>query len=288
MSSSTAAGRLVAQRAAHRLIGVSLELGGKNPLYVADDADLERAAEGAVRACFASTGQLCIAAERMYLHEEIADAFLDLFLGRVRALRLGAALDYSVDMGSLTSAHQMDVVVRHVDDARAHGARVLAGGRSRPDIGPLFYEPTVLEGVTPAMECYDAETFGPVVSVYRVRDDDEAVRRANEGEFGLNASIWTRDIARGRRLATRVAAGTVNINEGYAAAWGSVGAPMGGMRSSGLGRRHGAEGILAYTEAQNVTVQRLLGFGPPLGLDAQQWAGTLTTALRVMKRLGVR
>jgi succinate-semialdehyde dehydrogenase / glutarate-semialdehyde dehydrogenase len=285
---STATGRLVAQQAGRRLIGASLELGGKNPLYVAQDADLERAAEGAVRACFSSTGQLCISAERMYLHAEIADAFLDLFLGRVRALRLGAGLDYTSDMGSLTTAHQLDVVAGHVQDARDHGARVLAGGQARPDIGPLFYEPTVLEGVTPAMRCYADETFGPVVSVYRVGDDDEAVRRSNEGEFGLNASIWTRDVARGRRLAARIAAGTVNINEGYAAAWGSVGAPMGGMRSSGLGRRHGAEGILAYTQAQNVTVQRLLGFGPPLGLGHGQWADALTTSLRLMKRLGVR
>jgi succinate-semialdehyde dehydrogenase / glutarate-semialdehyde dehydrogenase len=138
------------------------------------------------------------------------------------------------------------------------------------------------------MRCYADETFGPVVSVYRVHDDEEAVRRSNEGEFGLNASIWTRDVARGRRLATRIAAGTVNVNEGYAAAWGSVGAPMGGMRSSGLGRRHGAEGILSYTQAQNVTVQRLLGFGPPLGLGHEQWADALTTSLKLMKRLGVR
>jgi succinate-semialdehyde dehydrogenase/glutarate-semialdehyde dehydrogenase len=285
---STATGRLVAQQAGRRLIGASLELGGKNPLYVAQDADLERAAEGAVRACFASTGQLCISAERMYLHAEIADAFLDQFLGRVRAMRLGAGLDYTADMGSLTSAHQLDVVAGHVQDARDHGARVLAGGQARPDIGPLFYEPTVLEGVTPAMRCYAEETFGPVVAVYRVADDEEAVRRSNEGEFGLNASIWTRDVARGRRLAARVAAGTVNVTEGYAAAWGSVAAPMGGMRSSGLGRRHGAEGILAYTDAQNVTVQRLLGFGPPLGMGHGQWADALTTSLRLMKRLGVR
>jgi succinate-semialdehyde dehydrogenase/glutarate-semialdehyde dehydrogenase len=285
---STATGRVVAQQAARRLISAGLELGGKNPLYVADDADLERAAEGAVRACFASTGQLCISAERMYLHEEIADAFLDLFLARVRALRLGSAHDYSVDMGSLTSQRQLDIVVRHVDDARAHGAVVLAGGRARPDVGPLFYEPTVLDGVTPAMQCYAEETFGPVVSVYRVGSDDEAVRRANEGEYGLNASLWTRDVGRGRRVASRIAAGTVNVNEGYAAAWGSVGAPMGGMRASGLGRRHGAEGILAYTEPQNVTVQRLVGFGAPFGMNHEQWAGALTTSLRLMKRLGVR
>ncbi|HET8615328.1 MAG TPA: succinic semialdehyde dehydrogenase [Actinomycetales bacterium] len=285
---STATGRVVAQQAAGRLIGASLELGGKNPLYVAEDADLERAAEGAVRACFSSTGQLCISAERMYLHHEIADTFLDLFVARVRALRLGASLDYTVDMGSLTSERQLDAVVRHVDDAKARGATVLAGGRPRPDIGPLFYEPTVLEGVTPEMRCYGEETFGPVVSVYRVRSDDEAVQRANEGEYGLNASVWTRDTTRGKRIAARIKAGTVNVNEGYAAAWGSVGAPMGGMGASGLGRRHGAEGILAYTESQNVTVQHLVGFGPPFGLGSERWAGLLTTSLRLMKRFGVR
>ena len=285
---STATGRLVAEQVGRRLVGASLELGGKNALYVAADADLDRAAEGAVRACFASAGQLCVSTERMLLHDEIADAFLDRFVGRVRAMRLGTALDYSADCGSLVSQRQLAVVTAHVDDARSQGARVLAGGRPRPDVGPLFYEPTVLEGVMPAMACYGDETFGPVVAVYRVSGDDEAVARANEGEYGLNASIWTRDVARGRRMAARIKAGTVNINEAYAAAWASVGAPMGGMRASGLGRRHGAEGVRKYTEAQNVTVQRLVGFGAPFGLGGERWSRTLTVALKAMKRAGVR
>ena len=285
---STATGRTVAAQAGRRLVGASLELGGKNALYVAADADLDRAAEGAVRACFASAGQLCISSERMLLHEDVADAFLARFLPRVEAMRLGTSLDYSVDCGSLVSKRQLDVVTAHVEDARARGARVLAGGRARPDVGPLFYEPTVLDGVTTDMTCYAEETFGPVVSVYRVSSDDEAVARANEGDYGLSASIWTRDVGRGRRIGARIKAGTVNVNEAYAAAWASVGAPMGGMRSSGVGRRHGAEGITRFTEGQNITVQRGIGFGAPFGLDAEQWAGALTVGLKIMKRAGVR
>ena len=165
------------------------------------------------------------------------------------------------------------------------GARVLTGGRARPDIGPLVVEPTVLEGVTSAMACRDEETFGPVVSLYSVHSDDEAVRLANDTEYGLNASVWTRDVRRGRAIAARIHAGTVNINEGYAAAWGSVAAPMGGMKSSGLGRRHGREGLLKYTETQNITSQHLVGIAPMAGMTDQGFARSLTGALRIMKAL---
>jgi acyl-CoA reductase-like NAD-dependent aldehyde dehydrogenase len=186
-------------------------------------------------------------------------------------------------MGSMVSAHQLDVVSRHVEDARAKGAQVLAGGRARPDVGPLFYEPTVLTGTTPEMEVCADETFGPCVSVYPVRDDDEAIARANDSDYGLNAGVWSGDLARGRRVAARVEAGTVNVNEAYGAAWGSVAAPMGGMKDSGLGRRHGAEGILKYTETQTIATQRFLGLAAPPRVSDEQWTRMFTAGLRAMK-----
>jgi succinate-semialdehyde dehydrogenase/glutarate-semialdehyde dehydrogenase len=285
---STAVGRRIAEQCAARLVGCSLELGGKNAFIVLDDAPLDRAAEAAVRACFSSAGQLCISMERLLVSEDVYDAFLDRFLQRVRAMRLGAGLDFSADMGSLASEQQLETVRRHVDDARAKGATVLTGGRHRPDIGPLFYEPTVLTGVTPDMAVCADETFGPVVSVSPFRADDEAVARANDSVFGLNAAVWTSNLARGRRIAAAIQAGTVNINEAYGAAWGSADAPMGGMKNSGLGRRHGAEGVLKYTEAQTIATQRFLGLGAPPRVSDEQWTRILTGALRAMKVTGLR
>ena len=285
---STATGRSIATQAAERLVGCSLELGGKNAMLVLDDVNVGKAAEGAIRACFSSAGQLCESMERVYVHDEVYDEFVEQFLERVANMRLGARLDFDSDMGSLTFPRQLESVSAHVEDARAKGATVLAGGRARPDLGPYFYEPTVLADVTPEMKVFAEETFGPVVSVYRVKSDDEAVELANGTAYGLNASVWTRDTSRGRRIAERLRAGAVNINEGYAAAWGSVDAPSGGVGDSGLGRRHGAEGILKYTYVQTIATQRLLPIAPLPGMSQETWAKTLTVALHVMRRVGLK
>ncbi|GAA4476373.1 succinic semialdehyde dehydrogenase [Rhodococcus olei] len=254
---STATGRGIARRCADRLIGASLELGGKNPMIVCADADIDAAATGAVQACFSNAGQMCIGLERIYVHESVHPRFVAALIGRVRRMRLGPGYAYDVDMGSLTSPRQLATTTRHVEDAVAKGATVLTGGRARPDLGPLFFEPTVLADVTADMAVYAEETFGPVVSVYRVASDDEAVRLANEGEYGLSASVWTRNLERGRRIAERIVAGSVNVNDGYLSAIAALDAPMGGMRASGVGRRHGREGIVRYTEPQTVTAQRV-------------------------------
>jgi succinate-semialdehyde dehydrogenase / glutarate-semialdehyde dehydrogenase len=218
-------------------------------MLVLDDAPLKRTVDGALRACFSNAGQLCISMERMYVVDAIYDTFVPRFAEATRKLELGGDLGYGADMGCLISPRQLATVSEHVDDARAQGATVLAGGRARPDLGPSFYEPTVLQGVTPAMTAYATETFGPVVSIYRVTGVEEAIARANESDYGLNFSVWSADTKRAHHLATRLQAGTVGINEGYASGWGSVDAPMGGFKDSGIGRRHGEHGIVKYTDA---------------------------------------
>src|SRR6188472_1772577 len=184
---STATGKLIASQCADRLIGCSLELGGKNPILILRDADLDRAAEGAVRASFSSAGQLCVSMERMFVADQIYDRFVDKFVERVRAMRLRPGIEWGSDMGLLISQEQLETVTAHVDDAVAKGARILTGGKARPDLGPFFYEPTVLENVQPGMQCFADESFGPVISVYRFTDEADAIARANDGEYGLNA-----------------------------------------------------------------------------------------------------
>jgi succinate-semialdehyde dehydrogenase / glutarate-semialdehyde dehydrogenase len=253
---SPATPRKLAAACGRRLIGTSMELGGKNPMIVRADADLDAAATGAVQACFSNAGQICIGIERIFVHESRYDEFVAAFARAVGEVSLGAAYDFSFEMGSLTSAEQLEVTRRHLEDAVAKGARVVAGGRSRPDLGPFFHEPTVLVDVTPEMTLYAEETFGPVVAVYPVVDDDDAIARANDTDYGLSASIWSRDLDAARVMAARVRAGSVNVNDGYVSAIGSVAAPMGGMGDSGVGRRHGRDGLLRYTEAQTVAAQK--------------------------------
>ncbi|MGW2152013.1 succinic semialdehyde dehydrogenase [Nonomuraea sp. NPDC001699] len=286
---STRGGRKIAEEAAKRLIGCSLELGGKNPMVVLADADLALAVQGAIRACFTNAGQLCLSIERLYVHASVFDDFAARLVKQVGNLKLGAGHDWSIQMGSLTSRRQLDAVSAHVDDAVAKGATVLTGGRARPDLGPLFYEPTVLTGVRDDMDLCRNETFGPVVALYPFTSEEEAVELANDTIYGLNASIWTTDLARGRALAARVKAGTVNINEGYGSAYASYDAPMGGMKASGLGRRHGAEGLLRYTESKTVASQASwLGFEPPFDLTYETWADVLAGTLKTMRKLRIK
>ncbi len=281
---STRTGRLLAEQCGRRLIGFSGELGGKNPMVVLDDADVDKAVAGAIRGCFSNGGQLCVSIERLYVQDGIYDRFVTALVDRVKQMRLGPGTDWEVEMGSLASASQLDTITRHVDDAVAKRARVLAGGRARPDLGALFYEPTLLEGVTEEMTLSREETFGPVVALYRVATVDEAVRLANETCYGLNASVWS-TASHGARVAEAISAGTVNVNEGYAAAWASHDAPMGGVKDSGAGRRHGREGITKYTESQTVAVQRGLPLGPSHGMSQATYAAVMTTALRALRRV---
>lgn len=283
---STATGKIVAKGCAERLIGCSLELGGKNPMIVLADADIEKAAEGAVRAVFSNAGQLCVSIERLYVADAIYDRFVERFVARTEAMTLGATLSWENDMGTMISQDQVDAATAHVEDAVSKGARVLTGGKARPDLAPYFFEPTILAGVTPQMTCFGNETFGPVVSVYRFESESEAAARANDGEYGLNAAVYSRDVARAREVAGRIKAGTVNVNEAFAATFASLDAPMGGMRSSGMGRRQGAEGILRYTETQSVATQHVLRFGPMLGMSDEAYAKVMTASLRALKALG--
>ncbi len=282
---STATGRKIGSLCGDRLIGCSLELGGKNPMLVLADADLDAAVAGAIRGAFSNAGQLCISIERLFVHESLYHRFVERFVRETRAMRLGVGLDYLSDMGGLTSADQLAKVSAHVDDAVAKGAKLQCGGRHRPDLAPYYYEPTILTAVTPEMELFAEETFGPVVAVYSFESVNEAVEKANASRYGLNASIWTRDVDLGVRVATRIEAGTVNVNEAYAATWGSVDSPMGGFKDSGLGRRHGAEGILKFTEAQTVAVQRGLPIGAPPGVTDEVFSRTLSQALKLLKHV---
>jgi acyl-CoA reductase-like NAD-dependent aldehyde dehydrogenase len=253
---STATGKKVMARAAETLTPVSLELGGKDPMIVLADANVERAANAATYYSMQNGGQTCISVERVYVEEPVYDEFVDKVTRKVAALRQGASSGPgSTDVGAVTFPPQLDIVTRHVDEARAAGARVLTGGAGRSEHG-RFYEPTVLVDVDHTMSCMTEETFGPTLPVMKVRDAEEALRLANDSAYGLAASVWTKDVARGEALARRVEAGVVCVNDAQVN-YLALELPMGGWKSSGLGSRHGAGGIRKYCRQQSLLVTRI-------------------------------
>lgn len=282
---STAAGRAVAGRTGPRLIYTALELGGKNPFIVLADAEIDRAVEAVIRACFINAGQTCVGPERILVDRGVYDTFRDKLVARVERIRMGAGMNYDFEMGCLIDDTQLASVAAQVEDAVAKGATVLTGGRPRPDLGPTFYAPTVLENVTPEMEVCGSETFGPVVALYPFDSVDEAVQMANDTEYGLHAVLWTRNTRAGMAVAERIQAGTVEINDGIVATWGSADVLQGGMKASGMGRRNGKYGILRFTEPQSVVIQRLHGIHPPGTMTNELFTAVMTHSFKALHKL---
>lgn len=251
-------GKRIAERAAKRLIPVSLELGGKDPMIVCRDADVERAANAAVWGAFTNSGQVCISVERVYVDEAIADDFTKRVVEKTKQLRQGIDEKNSeqrVDVGAMTFPRQIETVEDHVSDAKAHGATILTGGQRNPNLSGRFYEPTVLTNVNHSMKIMTEETFGPVLPIMRVKSEDEALRLANDSIYGLNASVWTKDKAKGERIAARVEAGITCVND-VIVGFGVTDAPSGGLKESGLGKRHGVHGIRRFCHEQVIITDR--------------------------------
>ncbi|HEY3689578.1 MAG TPA: aldehyde dehydrogenase family protein, partial [Pseudonocardiaceae bacterium] len=285
---STATGKVIGEQAGRNLIGCCLELGGKNPMIVLEDANLAEAVSGAVFGAFGNTGQICMHVERIYLPESRYDEFKDAYVAKAQALDVRAAYDFGPEMGSLVSVDHLRRVQSHVDDAVAKGATVLCGGKPRPDLGPAFFEPTILEGVTKDMLCGVTETFGPVVALYKYGTVDEAVALANDTDYGLNASVWGRDVAAARAVAARIESGNVNINDILATAYAAKGTPSGGVKKSGVGARHGDQGLLKYTDVQNMAVLKKQVMSPRPGQAYEKYVEGMLSGLKMMRRLRIR
>jgi succinate-semialdehyde dehydrogenase/glutarate-semialdehyde dehydrogenase len=250
---SVRTGRKVGEACGRNLVPCTLELGGKDPMIVCADADLVRAARGAVFGAFMNAGQFCCSTERVYVVESVADEFTRLVVEKTKTLKLGKEGDF--DIGPMIWPKQLETIERHVADAVAKGAKVLTGGGRARDVGNLFYQPTVLVNVTHDMAIMREETFGPILPIVRVCDEEEALRLANDTAYGLAANVWTRDEAKGVSLAKRICAGSVCVNES-AIAYGATEAPFGGRRTSGVGQVNGETGLRGYCFAQPIILDR--------------------------------
>jgi len=252
---STATGKKVMAKAAETLTPVSLELGGKDPMIVLSDADVDRAANTALYYGMLNGGQTCISVERVYVEEPVYDAFVAKVTEKARALRQGNGGPGSADVGSMTFPPQVDIVERHVEDAKAKGAKVVVGGSRGHHDGGYWFEPTVLVDVDHTMSCMTEETFGPTLPIMKVRDQEEAIRLANDSPYGLGASVFGKDVKHAEQVARRVEAGAVCVNDALVN-YSALELPMGGAKASGLGSRHGAGGIRKYCQQQAILVTR--------------------------------
>jgi len=253
---SVATGRKVAVACAERLTPCTLELGGKDAMIVCEDVNLDNAAGGAVAGSFMNTGQYCCGTERVYVVESVADEFTSKVVERVAKLRQGAEGEF--DVGAIFWPPQLDVIESHVADAVARGARVLCGGRRNPNLSGLFYEPTVITDVTHDMRIMTEETFGPILAIMRVRDEEHAIELANDSQYGLGANVWTRDKRKGMEIAERLHTGSVCVND-FTMTYGIQEAPFGGRKNSGLGQVNGETGLRGYCHAEPIIVDRFGG-----------------------------
>ncbi len=250
---SVATGKKIAQSAAARLLPVILELGGKDPMIVRDDADIDVASSGAVWAAFMNAGQTCLSVERCYVHRSIYPAFVSMCAEKTRRLRVGKGADPATDVGPLIHERQLGIIEQHVEDARSQGARIVVGGQRLPALGRNFYAPTVLADVTHQMQIMRDESFGPALPIMPFESDDEAVRLANDSEYGLAASVWTRDRSRGEKIARQIKAGTVMVNDAVSC-YAISEAPHGGVKASGMGRTHGKAGLEEMVHTKYIDV----------------------------------
>lgn len=283
---STATGKILGEQVGRRLVGYSAELGGKNPMIISNDVDINYTARGAVDACFSNSGQLCVSIERIYVERAAFDDFQHAFVQRVKDMSLGSGFNWETQMGSLASADQLETVTKYVNDAVEKGARVLAGAKARPDLGPYFYEPTVLTDVPEDALLRTEEVFGPVVYLEAVNDLNEAIEKANDTDYGLNASVYASPET-AWRVAPKVESGSLAINDGYTTAWAAIGNPMGGRKESGMSHRHGKEGLIKYTASQNITEQRFMSIRGPESMSRKAYINVMSAAMQLGKTLRI-
>ncbi len=279
---STATGRKVAQQAAARLIPFTVELGGKDPSIVLKDADVDMTATGLMRGAFENAGQVCISVERVYVEAPIYDKLIERMLHYAPQFNLSNRSGFDVHMGSMTNTRELERTEAHIADAVQKGARVLFGGKRRPDLGPLFFEPTILVDVDHSMDIMREETFGPVLPIMKVDSVEEAIRLANDSDYGLSASIFSKDLARAEKIAERIESGDVSINRTQMCT-ATPALPTGGEKNSGIGRRNGESGLMKYVKTQSILADNLFAQKPELTV-ADPLTLKLVVLLRAVRR----